>query len=52
MRREQGKAISTWLSAALSGEVTAGVNFKDLTHNAGNVTAASRTVRLEYVRPL
>ncbi len=40
------------LRCSLGGGLTAGVNFKDLTHNAGNVTAASRTVRLEYVRPL
>jgi hypothetical protein len=40
------------LRCSLGGGLTAGVSFKDLTHNAGIGTLSSRTVRLEYVRPL
>ena len=40
------------LRCSLGGGLTAGINLKDLAHNGGNVTVASRTVRLEYIKPL
>ena len=40
------------LRCSLGGGLTAGVNFKDIAHNAGNGDTIERTVRLEYVRPL
>ena len=40
------------LRCSLGGGLTAAVNFKDIAGNAGSVTAAGRTVRLEYIRPL
>ena len=40
------------LRCSLGGGLTLGVSFKDIVRNGENVTAASRTVRLEYIKPL
>ncbi len=44
--------LNTALRCSLGGGLTLGINLKDLAHNGGNVTVASRTVHIEYVRSL